>query len=333
MSLPLDFVLPLEFVRMATDPKRIPPALQKQLEAISARKAEVDAKLAFVRAAGDNAAGRDSPLTRLPQPPPYSGGAAPSEPAASALRRDSRYSSSLGPTPTETSPEMQDPERKYFTSGYLAIDAARQSLISATSQRIPPPQLLHVAVPHPLPAGSPAGPDPLERARAALGRSSAVQAESSQITAMRDALREQIASEGAELSDVDSRLADTSAQLQAVQADLVAKTSEVEALRAQLSELMRVTSELLRVVDPEWHELRSPRQQQQPVFWDATSQSPSSGTAGRSSATSAAALGAQASATPSLLQGPPAPSASSFDGLLRRLDLWAARHDAVNASL
>jgi len=150
---------------------------------------------------------------------------------------------------------------------------------------------------------------------------------------MRDALREQIASEGAALSDVDSRLADTSAQLQAVQADLVAKTSEVEALRAQLSELMRVTSELMRVVDPEWQELRSPRQQQ-PVFWDATSQSLSNDTAGRSSATSAAALGAQSSAAPSLLlHGPPAPSASSFDGLLRRLDLWAARHDVVNASL
>ena len=167
------------------------------------------------------------------------------------------------------------------------------------------------------------------------------QAESTQIISTREALRERIASESAELTDAELRLADASGQLEAVRQELVSRTNEVDALRAQLAELAGVTSELLRVVDPGWHALRSgggggasggiggalhPARQPQPLFWDATAQAPGAG---------GASGGGPESLPPpsSVLSGPLGPTASSYDALLARAERWAARHDAALASM
>ena len=212
-----------------------------------------------------------------------------------------------------------DTDREFFSSGYLAIDAARQNIISASSQRAPPPPLIPPSQSH-IPTG---GPDPLERARLALGRSTSVQAESTQITLARDVLRARLSDESSELTDVEARLAAASAQLMATREELLAKTNEVECLRGQLSELMAISSELLRVVDPEWHELKGSRTAVHPIsssitpplhddslvthkhpqFWDSATQSASTFLS-------------------------PAPTASSYDGLLVRMDKWAARQES-----
>lgn len=302
------------------DSRRIPPALQQQLDAIARRKNELDAKLAVLRNA--DATQQPSPRSTEGQPAGMSTDQLPAPRRSSAAA--SQHASSSAPD------EIDESEREFFSKGYLAIDAARQSLISASSQRAPPPH--QVAAPLP-PFAVTSGPDPFERARAALGRSSIAQAESTQIIATREALRERIAAEGAELADAEARLVDASGQLEAVRGELISRTSEVEALRAQLAELAGVTSELLRVVDPGWHALRSgggagaggasgvvgslALQPQQPLFWDAAAQAPAAGAA---------------QSPPSLLAGPLAPTASSYDALLARLERWAARHDAALAS-
>jgi multidrug efflux pump subunit AcrA (membrane-fusion protein) len=140
-------------------------------------------------------------------------------------------------------------------SGFLAIDRARQGLISTTSTDRP------IAAPAPLPPPlllkpeASTVPDPLERARALLERSTVVQAETAQLVAARDAIKERIAAELAEAQQASDQLALTGTQLEGSRAELLARQAEVELLRSQYGQLVELTSELLRVVDPTWNDL------------------------------------------------------------------------------
>ncbi len=193
--------------------------------------------------------------------------------------------------------------------GYLAIDLARQDIISTVhSKNAVPAKFSIVPLQPPLLTGdSPAPPqvDPLQRARSLLDRSSAAQAESLHLLAARDALKTRVANESKEIDHHKEHLAATVTQLDSARAELVARTAEVELLRGQLGQLMGLTSELLCVVDPEWEDLvalRSP--------FDRATESPREGVS--------SVVGTV--------------SASAFGGMMVRLDSWAARHDFSDAS-